>query len=84
MTIEDGPPQLSLEQVPPPPPMSRRARSHDHEGRGREIHARSCLPMCGAGGGMPDIEDFPPVAQRLSRHGGDASRETRARAMTMG
>jgi cell division protein FtsZ len=67
VTIEDGPPQLSLGQ-PPPLPESHRARGHDHERAAAEKFTPAAPANVRRGQRrMPDIEDFPPVAQRAYR-----------------
>lgn len=76
VTIEDGPPQLSLGHVPPPLPESHRARASEHE----RSHPEKFTPGPPADvkrgrRRMPDIEDFPPVAQRAYRAMETAHRE---------
>jgi cell division protein FtsZ len=74
VTIEDGPPQLSVGHMPPPLPDTRREHEGEYEGFMPAPPAEIRRPPRR----MPELGDFPPVAQRAYRAMEPAPREPRA------
>jgi cell division protein FtsZ len=73
VTIEDGPPQLSVGHMPPPLPESRREHAGEQDGFSPAPPAEVRRPRR-----MPEIGEFPPVGQRAYRAMEPAPREPRA------